>query len=312
MVTRTPLRSALFALTLASTLLACGEDLAPSQTQWAQWVTEHAAVAKATRARFNKLAGEAGRVTAVGAAVTSKDRLSSELRRVGRDVDSLEGAILKGQEVVSHSIEYGKNDAVLAAKGDADRRWQSLAGHVETDLKALETEFGALQKLNAAETTRVAAAAAAATAAQGTVYDAHRLSHQGGSFDFGDITFKKGKPEIDTDKAETKAELDRLVALFKTCDDFKADLVGHSDKAGDSKRNEKVSEERAQAVRKYLIEKGVKDTQLGKATGVGGREPLVDEPDPDSEAEKKMDPKALDAARAKNRRITLKVTGTCK
>ncbi|RYE79375.1 MAG: OmpA family protein, partial [Myxococcales bacterium] len=308
--------SALFALTLAGlagTLLpACAEDLGATQTQWTQWVAEHSTAAKATRVRFNKLAGEAAKLTPVGAAVASRDHLSVEMKRVGADVDSLEGVLLKGQDVVTHAAEYGKNEHLKLSIADVDRRWQSVNGRLETDLKALETEFGALQRLNATETTKVAAAAAAATAAQGTVYDARRLSHQGGSFDLGDIAFKKGKAEIDTDKAESKAELDRLVALFKTCDDFKADLVGHSDKSGDSKRNEKVSEERAQAVRKYLIEKGVKDTQLGKVTGVGGREPLVDEPDPDSEAEKKMDPKALDAARVKNRRITLKVTGTCK
>ncbi len=316
MVTRLSFRSALLALTLTSAgtlLTACAPEDNSAEAKWKGWVTQHTADYEAVKGRYDKLAGNAKKITPVGAAAMANDHLSSEMKRVGQTVASLEGVIAKGQDAVAGARQGGGTVTLDEAIDRADKRWQQVYAPIDADLKAVEGEVGTVQKLSEAETKKAAAAAADAAAKQGGgVYDAHRLSHEGGSFDFGDIAFKKGKSEIDTDKAESKAALERLVELFKSCPDFKADLIGHSDKSGDSKKNEKLSEERAQAVRKYLSEKGIKDSQLGKVTGVGGREPLVDEPDPDSDAEKKMDSKALDAARQKNRRITVKVVGTCK
>jgi outer membrane protein OmpA-like peptidoglycan-associated protein len=61
-----------------------------------------------------------------------------------------------------------------------------------------------------------------------------------------------------------------------------------------------------------LLEQGAKAPQITKVSGVGGKEPLATEPDPGSAEEKAMDKAALEAARNKNRRITVNITEHCK
>jgi len=85
------------------------------------------------------------------------------------------------------------------------------------------------------------------------------------------VYFELGKPVI---KAESYAILDALVATLKT--DKRIGLVeiqGHTDARGNDAYNLEISEQRAQAILQYLVDKGV-DAKRLRAKGYGETKPL--------------------------------------
>ena len=78
-----------------------------------------------------------------------------------------------------------------------------------------------------------------------------------------------------------RRELDVVARALNTVKlaDFKFLIEGHADPRGVAERNQKLSEGRAQAVRRYLVQsQGVREDRL-QAVGKGDREPLKpDEP----------------------------------
>lgn len=78
-----------------------------------------------------------------------------------------------------------------------------------------------------------------------------------------------------------RRELDVVARALNTSKlaDFNFLIEGHADPRGNAERNQRLSEGRAQAVRRYLVQsQGVRDARL-QAVGKGDREPLKpDEP----------------------------------
>jgi outer membrane protein OmpA-like peptidoglycan-associated protein len=70
---------------------------------------------------------------------------------------------------------------------------------------------------------------------------------------------------------------------------------GHTDDVGTDEYNQKLSERRAEAVRRYLLDAGV-PPEIMTVTGWGKRKPRVDG--------------ASEAARAKNRRVELGIVNS--
>ena len=68
--------------------------------------------------------------------------------------------------------------------------------------------------------------------------------------------------------------LDALVKQLTSGNYQKVDIVGHADRMGPGKHNQKLSEERAEAVRDYLLSRGLDGTKVS-AIGVGATEPLT-------------------------------------
>ena len=84
---------------------------------------------------------------------------------------------------------------------------------------------------------------------------------------------------FDFDKADIKAEgrqiLDAAAEKISANADLNLVLVtGHTDKIGSDQYNQKLSERRANAVKAYLVTKGVEEGRL-KAVGKGESEPVV-------------------------------------
>jgi outer membrane protein OmpA-like peptidoglycan-associated protein len=85
------------------------------------------------------------------------------------------------------------------------------------------------------------------------------------NFDFDKSTIRK----------EDMADLDKAVAFVKKYPDAKVDVEGHTDSRGTDKYNQKLSERRANAVKKYLVDKGEKSDRI-TAVGKGEAEPIAD------------------------------------
>ncbi|SEA17448.1 Outer membrane protein OmpA, partial [Thiothrix caldifontis] len=88
--------------------------------------------------------------------------------------------------------------------------------------------------------------------------------------------------------------LDEAANTLKQHPELKIEVGGHTDSSGDKAANEKLSQSRAEAVMKYLVEKGAK-AELLSAKGYGSSTPLADNATPDGKAQ--------------NRRVELKILG---
>jgi OOP family OmpA-OmpF porin len=76
-------------------------------------------------------------------------------------------------------------------------------------------------------------------------------------------------------RKEDVADLEKAVAFVKKYPDSKVDVEGHTDSRGTDKYNQKLSERRANAVKKYLVDKGEKSDRI-TAVGKGEAEPIAD------------------------------------
>ena len=72
-----------------------------------------------------------------------------------------------------------------------------------------------------------------------------------------------------------KALLNRAVKLMEQVPDMKLMIIGHTDKTADAAYNMKLSEERAQSMKDYLVAQGVDPTKL-MTKGMGETDPIAE------------------------------------
>lgn len=84
------------------------------------------------------------------------------------------------------------------------------------------------------------------------------------------LIFEVGKAKIDP---ESYSELDILVNLMQENPQMIIQLEGHTDYLGESRANMKLSQQRVDAVRNYLAEKGVSKMRI-RTKAYGGNQPL--------------------------------------
>jgi len=98
-------------------------------------------------------------------------------------------------------------------------------------------------------------------------------------------------------KPEGKAKLDDLVGKLKGITLEVVIAVGHTDSIGTDAYNQKLSVRRAEAVKAYLVSKGIEANRI-YTEGKGEKQPAADN--------------RTAAGRAKNRRVEIEVVGTRK
>lgn len=96
-------------------------------------------------------------------------------------------------------------------------------------------------------------------------------------------------------KAEGKAKLDDLVGKVKAINLEVIIAVGHTDAVGDDAYNQKLSVKRAEAVKAYLVTKGIEKNRV-YTEGKGEKQPVADNKTKEGQA--------------KNRRVEIEVVGT--
>jgi len=96
-------------------------------------------------------------------------------------------------------------------------------------------------------------------------------------------------------KAEGKAKLDDLVGKVKGINLEVIIAVGHTDSVGTDAYNQKLSVRRAEAVKAYLVSKGIEKNRV-YTEGKGEKQPVADN--------------KTKEGRAKNRRVEIEVVGT--
>ncbi len=84
------------------------------------------------------------------------------------------------------------------------------------------------------------------------------------------LIFQLGKAKIEP---ASYAELDQVVKMLQSYPKMVIQLEGHTDVKGDPKQNMRLSQERVNAVRDYLVSKGVNKNKV-KTKAFGGTQPL--------------------------------------
>lgn len=110
-----------------------------------------------------------------------------------------------------------------------------------------------------------------------------------GTFTFREVQFASNQAIL---KTEGREELDLLADYLRSKPGVIIEIGGHTDAIGSSAANQQLSEERAKAVRDYLTQKGVLESQL-QYHGYGESKPIASNETP--------------SGRAKNRRVECKV-----
>src|SRR5690606_3092328 len=108
-------------------------------------------------------------------------------------------------------------------------------------------------------------------------------------FVLDNVYFDTGKSTL---KPVSNKTLNDLVEVLKLKKQMKFEIQGHTDNVGSDEANMKLSQERAETVRDYLISRGVAAERI-TAKGYGPTRPVADN--------------AHEQGRAKNRRTSLKV-----
>ena len=109
-------------------------------------------------------------------------------------------------------------------------------------------------------------------------------------FEFDRLTFETGSAAL---RPESKEQLDNIAAILKAYPSVNVKVGGYTDNTGDDAANLKLSQDRASAVERELVSRGIADDRI-EAEGYGEQHPVADN--------------STEEGRAKNRRIALRVT----
>jgi len=108
------------------------------------------------------------------------------------------------------------------------------------------------------------------------------------TYTLDNVFFDTGKSTL---KPESSKELNELVEYMLMKKSLKIEIAGHTDNVGNKEANQKLSEDRANAVRAYLVKKGV-DAARVIAKGYGDTQPVAEN--------------TTDAGKQKNRRTEVR------
>jgi OOP family OmpA-OmpF porin len=115
------------------------------------------------------------------------------------------------------------------------------------------------------------------------------LTPSGETMRLDNLIFPQGKSVIDPKSFD---ELDEVAQMMKENSKMVIQLEGHTDNQGSAKANMELSESRVEAVKKYLVSKGIAKDRV-KTKALGGSQPLSNEMTQD--------------ARAMNRRVEMRI-----
>ncbi len=109
------------------------------------------------------------------------------------------------------------------------------------------------------------------------------------------LFFQSGKAVLDK---ESRVELETLTALMEEYGNLIVEIAGYTDNKGSEKINQKLSQDRAEAVVKYLVSQGI-DAKRMVPKGYGSADPVASNTGPDGKPDA--------AGMQLNRRVELKV-----
>lgn len=220
------------------------------------------AVAEAQRrqqAEADRAKAEADRAEAQRMRQEAEEEAQAAAKAKAEAEAAQQAAIAQQQQLAAEA------DKARAAAAEADR----LRQQAEKDKADLRARL--LQQLN-------------------SVLETHDTA-RGLIANMGDVLFETGKYEL---KPEARERLARVSGILLAYSSLKVAIEGHTDAVGSDDYNQRLSEQRAEAVRVYLVSQGVA-AQSVTARGLGKTQPIASNDTPDG--------------RQRNRRVELVLSG---
>ncbi len=106
----------------------------------------------------------------------------------------------------------------------------------------------------------------------GVVADCQLTITPGTSFTLDNVFFDSGKATL---KPESFSELDELLTYLTQKINTVIEISGHTDNVGSKESNQKLSQDRSNEVKNYLVRKGISESRL-IAKGYGDSKPIAD------------------------------------
>jgi outer membrane protein OmpA-like peptidoglycan-associated protein len=278
-------------------LACCTEDVGPVAASWTE--VQSALVAKdaALHAQYGELSAQLKTLPPLSATDSEGQALTEKLASALTTHSSLLARLDSALSIAGHAVQEAiKTEHVANVQRAIDAAKPAVEGaivQVQGSAGILTAVLGQLQ----AHAGKLLA-------------EAERVTTAGARTDFTDIDFVKEKKDFRFEGTRTEASLERLRAFLDSCPELVVDLVGHTSNDGsDAVAALKLSAVRAQAVKEWLLARGVPAGKLHAVRGVGATDSAVPEPAPRAAAS--MNQALVEAARRQNRRITAVVVVPC-
>lgn len=255
-------------LTLPLLWSACAQDLKPLKQQWDGVVAEWTSSTMALKRQQSELAGKISKLEAKeqdDASRAAKQALEALLKTQAAALNALDLAVQDSRKSIDEAMKSGRIGTLTTAIEKATARIGPEVIKVREGYAALSSEYD-----RAAEMLSSGAGALeekADAAADWAVEQVTALKH-GGKVDFKGIQFSPGTAKL-LDDPSAKAAIDELVAFVRTCPEVKVALTERVAKEKDLRAAIKLSQARADALKKMLIAQGVKATQIARSIGGG-------------------------------------------
>ena len=271
----------------------------------------------------DRLTGLSGQVEDLGQQVVAADERATEAEakaeKAKREANAaaqsaaeasareLESAELARQAEAARQQAERREQRAAAARAEAELLAQaSAAERAEAEARELAAEKERVEAQRAVETARAEAARVEAEKEELKRQLEEKLDHMQQALGrIADtrrtalglvMTLDSSQIEFDFNKATLRMEhreiLSRIAGVLLTFDKYGVQVFGHTDDVGTVEYNQTLSEQRAAAVRDYLVTAGI-DSAVMSTMGLGKGSPLVEGTDP--------------ASRQRNRRVELAI-----
>jgi len=220
------------------------------------------------------------------AAAEAQRRQQAEQDRAKAEADRGEAERMRKEaELAAQQAEQAKAEAE-AARQAALAQQQQLAVEAEK-ARAAAAEADRLRQQAEKEKTDLRARLLQQLNAVLETHDTAR----GLIANMGDVLFQIGKYEL---KPEARERLAKVSGILLAYPSLKVAIEGHTDSVGTDEFNQRLSEQRAESVRDYLVAQGVSAPSI-TARGLGKMQPIASNDTPDG--------------RQRNRRVELVLSG---
>jgi len=206
-------------------------------------------------------------------------------------------------EAEAKAAEEAKRQAELAAakearlKAEADAAATKAKAEADAAAAKAKSEADALKAKEEAARAEAERSRKAAAELRAQLLDQFnriletRDTPRGLVVNMGDVLFDFGKYNL---RSEAREKLAKLTGIVLAHPGLKLEVEGHTDSVGSEEANQKLSEQRSDTVRSYLIEQGLPDAAVS-SRGFGKTTPVADN--------------ETAAGRQKNRRVEIVVSG---
>jgi outer membrane protein OmpA-like peptidoglycan-associated protein len=243
--------------------------------------------------------------TSAGAETYASDTLAKAKSLLSQaQVEDINGAYGRSDALARESAQTAEDARIMSVRGAMMAAIKATQAELEARLKAAETVVVAEAVVDVDEAMKLAdaerelrkaedekAALRAKLAQQLSMIMVTRDTVRGLIVDMADVRFPFDKHEL---KSEDREKLSKVSGILLAYPGLTIEVEGFTDNVGTTPYNQNLSEQRAQAVRDFLIGQGIPAARI-TARGLGETQPLASNDTPEG--------------RQQNRRVELIVAG---